>query len=105
MLRRLILLLALLLSPLAPQASTALVTPAWLQKSCAAFSMSLLESKPAGLLRYNTRTSKGNTFCHSARRWNGGNWSWRYRADMLHDGVLGRLADVTELYGRWARRG
>ncbi len=30
----------------------------------------------------------------------GGNWSWRYRAEALNDGTLGRLADLTGLYGR-----
>src|SRR5208283_3489410 len=29
-----------------------------------------------------------------------GNWSWRFTAEQLHDGVLGRLADLTGLYGR-----
>lgn len=29
-----------------------------------------------------------------------GNWSWRYRSEWLNDGVLGRLADMTEVYGR-----
>jgi 4-alpha-glucanotransferase len=30
------------------------------------------------------------------------NWRWRFREDMLTEGVLDRLADFTELYGRWA---
>lgn len=30
----------------------------------------------------------------------GGNWSWRYRAEMLTDAVLNRLAELTVLYGR-----
>lgn len=46
MLRRLILLLALLLSPLAPQASTALVTPAWLRAQ-PADSILLIDTRPA----------------------------------------------------------
>jgi 4-alpha-glucanotransferase len=29
-----------------------------------------------------------------------GNWGWRYRDDMLTEGVLDRLADLTEVYGR-----
>ena len=29
-----------------------------------------------------------------------GNWSWRYQAAQLHAGVLSRLAELTELYGR-----
>ncbi|MCI0684492.1 MAG: 4-alpha-glucanotransferase [Gemmataceae bacterium] len=29
-----------------------------------------------------------------------GNWSWRYLPAQLHAGVLGRLAELTELYGR-----
>ena len=29
-----------------------------------------------------------------------GNWTWRYQAHQLHAGVLGRLAELTELYGR-----
>ncbi len=29
-----------------------------------------------------------------------GNWSWRYRAEALNDGVLGRLAEITDLAGR-----
>jgi 4-alpha-glucanotransferase len=29
-----------------------------------------------------------------------GNWSWRFRADMLNPGLLDRLADLTEVYGR-----
>jgi 4-alpha-glucanotransferase len=29
-----------------------------------------------------------------------GNWCWRYTDDMLTDGTLDRLADLTELYGR-----
>jgi 4-alpha-glucanotransferase len=31
----------------------------------------------------------------------GGNWRWRFSADMLTDAVLDRLADLTEVYGRW----
>ncbi len=30
-----------------------------------------------------------------------GNWGWRCTPEMLTDGVLGRLADLTELYSRW----
>jgi 4-alpha-glucanotransferase len=30
----------------------------------------------------------------------GGNWTWRFRFDMLHDGVIGRLADLTDVYNR-----
>jgi 4-alpha-glucanotransferase len=29
-----------------------------------------------------------------------GNWSWRYTPGMLNDGVLDRLGDLTEVYGR-----
>jgi 4-alpha-glucanotransferase len=29
-----------------------------------------------------------------------GNWGWRYTEGMLHDGVLDRLAEMTELYAR-----
>jgi 4-alpha-glucanotransferase len=29
-----------------------------------------------------------------------GNWGWRFNLEMLHDGVLGRLADLTEVYSR-----
>jgi 4-alpha-glucanotransferase len=29
-----------------------------------------------------------------------GNWSWRFRADLLTDDVIARLADLTELYAR-----
>jgi 4-alpha-glucanotransferase len=29
-----------------------------------------------------------------------GNWGWRYQASQLNAGVLARLADLTELYGR-----
>lgn len=29
-----------------------------------------------------------------------GNWAWRFRADQLHPWILGRLADLTRLYGR-----
>jgi 4-alpha-glucanotransferase len=30
-----------------------------------------------------------------------GNWGWRFTPEMLTDGVLERLADLTELYSRW----
>src|SRR5262249_22492671 len=30
----------------------------------------------------------------------GGNWTWRFRFDMLHDGIIGRLADLTDVYNR-----
>jgi 4-alpha-glucanotransferase len=30
-----------------------------------------------------------------------GNWSWRYTPDMLPGAVLDRLAETTELFGRW----
>jgi 4-alpha-glucanotransferase len=33
-----------------------------------------------------------------------GNWSWRFRADMLSGHVLDRLGDLTDLYGRRPRR-
>jgi len=29
-----------------------------------------------------------------------GNWGWRFTADQLHDGILDRLRDMTELYSR-----
>ena len=29
-----------------------------------------------------------------------GNWSWRFQASQLHGGVLARLAELTELFGR-----
>jgi 4-alpha-glucanotransferase len=29
-----------------------------------------------------------------------GNWGWRFTEGMLNDGILGRLADMTEMYGR-----
>jgi 4-alpha-glucanotransferase len=29
-----------------------------------------------------------------------GNWGWRFTAEQLHDGVLDRLRDITELYSR-----
>ncbi len=29
-----------------------------------------------------------------------GNWSWRFTHGQLHDGILGRLADLTHLYSR-----
>ena len=29
-----------------------------------------------------------------------GNWSWRFTKEMLSDGVLDRLADLTDLYSR-----
>jgi 4-alpha-glucanotransferase len=29
-----------------------------------------------------------------------GNWAWRFRKEMLQDGILDRLADLTEVYGR-----
>ena len=29
-----------------------------------------------------------------------GNWSWRYRAEMLTPGLLDRLADMTDVYWR-----
>jgi 4-alpha-glucanotransferase len=32
----------------------------------------------------------------------GGNWRWRFSAEMLTDAVLDRLADLTEVYGRGA---
>jgi 4-alpha-glucanotransferase len=32
-----------------------------------------------------------------------GNWGWRYTREQLTDGVLGRLEDLTRLYGRHAR--
>ena len=34
----------------------------------------------------------------------GGNWSWRYQAGDLNDGHAARLLDLTEIYGRLARR-
>ncbi len=30
-----------------------------------------------------------------------GNWGWRFTPEMLTDEILGRLADLTELYSRW----
>jgi 4-alpha-glucanotransferase len=30
----------------------------------------------------------------------GGNWTWRFRDDMLRPEILDRLAGLTELYGR-----
>jgi 4-alpha-glucanotransferase len=30
----------------------------------------------------------------------GGNWAWRFTAEMLHPGVLQRIGDLTALYGR-----
>jgi 4-alpha-glucanotransferase len=32
-----------------------------------------------------------------------GNWGWRYTREQLTDDVLGRLEDLTRLYGRHAR--
>jgi 4-alpha-glucanotransferase len=29
-----------------------------------------------------------------------GNWGWRFQQDQLHDGILDRLRDITELYSR-----
>ncbi|HMF13270.1 MAG TPA: 4-alpha-glucanotransferase, partial [Gemmataceae bacterium] len=29
-----------------------------------------------------------------------GNWGWRFATDQLHDGILERLRDITELYSR-----
>jgi 4-alpha-glucanotransferase len=29
-----------------------------------------------------------------------GNWTWRFRAEMLGDHITGRLRDLTEIYGR-----
>jgi 4-alpha-glucanotransferase len=29
-----------------------------------------------------------------------GNWSWRYRPEMLTDALVGQLADMTLVYGR-----
>jgi 4-alpha-glucanotransferase len=34
----------------------------------------------------------------------GGNWSWRYQAGDLNDGHAARLLDLTEIYGRLAKR-
>jgi 4-alpha-glucanotransferase len=29
-----------------------------------------------------------------------GNWQWRFTPEMLHNGALDRLGDITEIYGR-----
>jgi 4-alpha-glucanotransferase len=29
-----------------------------------------------------------------------GNWGWRFRSDAINDGILGRLAEMTGIYGR-----
>jgi 4-alpha-glucanotransferase len=31
----------------------------------------------------------------------GGNWEWRFKQDQIDPFTIARLADLTEIYGRW----